>query len=661
MDSEEDTSETEVEVRGSELSENGSISSTEESTRDSDYGDKKAFLEQNQQKDDNTDSWEGRTNESFEDIGGDQYPGSMTLDDSIVEHIEASDEMDDDCEYLEDIKSDDEGSTKIEKIPEDLQCRESEEGTHNFNKFELKMEEEKRGKHKRDLSILLEPGRKGWIREVVYSRYIENHVVFVNYLSPEDQDGGRRRFETKKGISSYIAQDKQHSDLTMENFCTGRSFLGLGSCYEVSRKSCHNNPGKKEYQQFFTVVEGSSPPTVTCNLCGTEKNIVRYCRFSSHMRRHHLPDETCFKCEKEIPSKTFRKHSMVCDGTETKLPQRRDYSQFYTKLQDSSPAQVSCNLCNCVKFSKSYSEHFRKVHMPRQTCPMCHKDMFAANFKKHTSHCNGSDTTLATSHECPTCKKVIKGERNFKKHTNRCNGSDTTLSTSHECPTCRKVFSHKRYLDKHNKNVHEEQKATCPNCHKEFKHVTAHLKCCIKQQKETCPNCQKEVKNIEIHSKYCSIHKKKETCPYCQKEVKNLDIHSKYCRKPKQKGTCHNCLKEVRNLEIHLMYYCKLNRKTCPNCQKEVKHLRIHSKHCGKQKYFCPKCHKISKRCLKLHLKTCGDGSKKLTSNQLIIEAISKSEEGKLTVADICLYITKTYPGYKIDKNSISVTLSTRK
>ena len=165
------------------------------------------------------------------------------------------------------------------------------------------------------------------------------------------------------------------------------------------------------------MVEGSSPPTVTCNLCGTKDNIVRYCTFSNHMRRHHLPDETCLKCDKEIPAVIFSKHSKVCDGTEPKLPQQlRNYSQFYTKLKDTSPTEVSCHLCNCVVFSKSYSNHFMKAHMPCQTCPVCHKDISAANFKKHTSLCHGSDTTVATSYECPTCTKLFRHKRYVVRH-----------------------------------------------------------------------------------------------------------------------------------------------------------------------------------------------------------------------------------------------------
>ena len=119
MDSEGATSGTEDELWESETS-GDSISSTEESTEEIEYGDNKVFLEKNQENesDVNNDCWEGRTKESFQDIDGEQChkdESSMTLEDNMGEHLDISDEMDDDCEYLEDIKSDDGSSPRSEK------------------------------------------------------------------------------------------------------------------------------------------------------------------------------------------------------------------------------------------------------------------------------------------------------------------------------------------------------------------------------------------------------------------------------------------------------------------------------------------------------------------------------------------------------------------
>ena len=150
---------------------------------------------------------------------------------------------------------------------------------------------EKQEKYTSDLEVLLEPGRRGWIREVVYSRNKENHFTYVVYLSPLD-NGGRKRLQSTKEILDYLAKDEKVSDLTIEKFCITRKVLGLGSGFEVSRKASQNYTTLKQFQQFFRMVEGSSPATVSCNLCGIEGKVLLYHRFSTHMLRHHLPDET---------------------------------------------------------------------------------------------------------------------------------------------------------------------------------------------------------------------------------------------------------------------------------------------------------------------------------------------------------------------------------
>ena len=264
MNSEGETSGNEDEVSRSEMSDDGSFSSTVESTVDSEYGDNKTVMEKDKLKetDDNIDGWEDRTKESLQDTDGEQYlkhKSRMNLEDKMGEHLDTSDELDEDCEYLEDINSVDGSSPRSEIISEELCSKEIKQATHHCKKVELKKEAEV--KNTSDLDILLEPGRRGWIREVVYSRDIDNHIVAAAYLPPQDKRG-RKRLRSSKDFLLYLAQNKQFSDLTMDNFCLSRKLLGLGSKFEVSRKSI-NNPREKEYPQFFKVVEGSSPVMVT--------------------------------------------------------------------------------------------------------------------------------------------------------------------------------------------------------------------------------------------------------------------------------------------------------------------------------------------------------------------------------------------------------------
>ena len=396
----------------------------------------------------------------------------------------------------------------------------------------------------------MEPGRKGWIREVVYSRHIENHITYVGYLSPLN-NGERKRLQKTKDIIDYLAKNKQVSDPTIDNFCLTKKMLGLGSGFEVSKKSRQNQTQQKQYQQFFKVVKGSSPPTVTCNLCGIDGKVELYQQFSRHMRSHHLPDETCSKCNNEIPSKTFSKHKKFCDGSQPKLPRvsSKDYSNFFTKLEGALPSQVSCNLCGSTVPSKEYSFHFKNQHMSRPVCSKCNRDFPEGKISRHLEHCDGSGTRRAAPTRytqfytqlkdslfvsCKLCDEQIVRKKIFKNHFERFH------TPSNECPICKKKFRYKRNMDEHIK-VHEERKKACPKCMNEYKHIKIHMPTCVGRSK-----------------------------------------------KSKSK-------------------------------------------------------------------------SKKFNRVQLIIEAISKSEEEKLTMSGITSYINQNYPSYQIKKSVISNILSSKK
>ena len=465
----------EDETSGSEMSEDTSFSTTEESIEESEYGEDKTSMENDKEREEfqekatdyNIDCWEDRTKKSMEDNHSEKSrikeESSKNLKDKISGHLDDCNEIHGYCKYLEDTVGSEDGSSSSENKPKALWCKENEETAGNSEKKEWTIKLDKGLNKTSDLEVLLEPGRRGWIREVIYSKNIENHVVDACYLSPQGK-GGRKRLHSTKNILSFLSKNNQLSDLTMNNFCTTRKLLGLGSGFEVTRKSLLTNTRKKEYKQFFTIIGGSSPLKVTCNLCSTEgmaisyncfskhmqkrhfevsrmslqsniqkkkseekgptrksqkKNyqqfftlvegscplavtcnlckiegkVERYSHFSDHMRSHHLPDETCSKCSIEIPAKIFSKHIKVCDGSETKLPRPspRSYDQFFSKLKGASPTQVSCNLCNSKVPSNGYSKHFKRFHLPCHTCPVCHKDIPGIHFKKHTSRCDGSD------------------------------------------------------------------------------------------------------------------------------------------------------------------------------------------------------------------------------------------------------------------------------
>ena len=245
------------------------------------------------------------------------------------------------------------------------------------------------------LEVLKKAGRRGWLREVILSRVIENLVVQVNYLPPGDNS--RKAFQSYKEIETYLAETND-SSLTRENFSLSRKVLSLGDRFEMTRMS--RQVRKNVYKEFYNVIEGSSPVSVSCKLC--EGKSVAYTGLTWHMKHYHLPDETCQICHHNIPAIHYSKHSRVCDGAgpqpevlKLKLPEvqrvpkvqrnqpaQSKYRKFYTELNDNSflhvkKARVACNLCvsKTVGYKKHYGRHFKLFHMPDQTCTRCGEDI----------------------------------------------------------------------------------------------------------------------------------------------------------------------------------------------------------------------------------------------------------------------------------------------
>ena len=508
MKSKDETREHDNEVSFSEISEGSSFICNDESMEDADYFEKQTNKDQadGKEKFEDIECREDETKESLEDEDCKQYLKENETD----ENTDENDKTDEESLNFENIGRGDVSS--LGGGDKEDQCSGGSEIT-NESSSKTVGNEEKHEKWTSDLEVLMEPGRRGWIREVVYSRAIENHITYASYLTPLD-NGGRKRLKSTKDITDYLAKNKQDSGLTNDNFCITSKVLGLGSGFEISRKSRQNHLKPNQYQDFFKVVEGSSPATVTCNLCGIQGKVELYNNFSDHMRRHHLPDQTCSKCNTEIPSRIFSKHKKVCDGSKPKLPRPspRNYSQFFTKLEEGAfPSQVSCNLCSSTVPSLNYSLHFNKRHMSRPICPKCNGDFSHGMFSTHLKLCDGSGTrrsapTLYTQFytqlkdtlfvSCKLCDEQIVKKTSYLSHFERFH------EPSNECKICKKKFRYKRNIDEHMKSVHEEQKEACPKCQKEFKHVRLHTKFCG-MGKQKCPKCKKKTLRLKFHLKTC--------------------------------------------------------------------------------------------------------------------------------------------------------------
>lgn len=287
-----------------------------------------------------------------------------------------------------------------------------------------------------DLEALRKPGRKGWLREIVYSRVVENLVININYIPPGSKKRGKQ-LVSKKDVEIYLSETDTSSTLTIENFAFFKRLLGLGNGLEVTRISNADCTQRKPYKQFFKIVEGSSPPKVLCKLCAGK--YVSYINFSRHMELNHLPDENCPKCLEDIPASIFRNHSGVCDGTATIPSAPRVllplFSQFYTNLEGTSPARVSCNLCDVKSiYRENLTQHMRNCHLPDEACSKCLQDFPARVFRDHTRACVGPTVSDSTSYSqfftkvegtipikvaCNLCDGKLVTRNNFSRHYKR--------------------------------------------------------------------------------------------------------------------------------------------------------------------------------------------------------------------------------------------------
>jgi len=165
------------------------------------------------------------------------------------------------------------------------------------------------------------PGLFGWQREVVYEGHTRS-ITGIHYLTPPHPDTGlRRRCKNNSQILDFLAISG-NSHLNLDNFQLNRKELGLGQDFEVCRKAFTPGPTNSSiYVQFFEEVESPGARNASglldrnsrrmaCTLCGG--TLVRYENISYHMKKLHLPAETCPTCGSEVPAKDLFSHKKRC-------------------------------------------------------------------------------------------------------------------------------------------------------------------------------------------------------------------------------------------------------------------------------------------------------------------------------------------------------------
>ena len=163
------------------------------------------------------------------------------------------------------------------------------------------------------------PGLFGWQREVVYAEHTRS-VTGIHYITPPHPVTGlRRRCEGNAQIQAFL-DISGHTGLTLDNFNVVRKELDLGKDFEVCRKGINPSTTFSIYSQFFEEVENTGNRSISgllgdqrmvgCTFCGG--TLVRYGNISHHMKKFHLPDETCPTCGKEIPATDVCSHKKTC-------------------------------------------------------------------------------------------------------------------------------------------------------------------------------------------------------------------------------------------------------------------------------------------------------------------------------------------------------------
>jgi hypothetical protein len=157
-----------------------------------------------------------------------------------------------------------------------------------------------------DLHMLNMPGAHGFVRVCVMK---EGYVTCVHYMSPQDQNGDRRKL---KHMKDCLKEAGLVSGMTNKNFSLAKRVLGLQEGYETCRKSHGCGNSSSRYISFFNpssrgLKEGKR--FLDCTLCNTS---VSYANISVHMRRWHLPDESCPKCSLVVPPHKILGHVRSC-------------------------------------------------------------------------------------------------------------------------------------------------------------------------------------------------------------------------------------------------------------------------------------------------------------------------------------------------------------
>ena len=180
---------------------------------------------------------------------------------------------------------------------------------------------------KNDLDL---PGQLGWVRVCVVTGQ-DNDISNVLYYSPKDKKTGKSvKFFSLRYVVRYL-EETGCRELVSSNFNFARKTLGLGAPGEVWRKALCPAPvipsDYSLYLQFF--IDSAEVDSrrfhsdgtlrknrnISCTLCPGGR-LITATHVTDHMRKVHLPAETCRNCGEEVAAIQAGLHTRECKGGE---------------------------------------------------------------------------------------------------------------------------------------------------------------------------------------------------------------------------------------------------------------------------------------------------------------------------------------------------------
>jgi len=159
-----------------------------------------------------------------------------------------------------------------------------------------------------DFNKFSKPFSLGWKRECVTK---DNLISDIYYIAPPSGNVQRKRLRNPSSIKKYLSEERNESNLMLENFSFKRVFMGFESQHEVFRLAANkSNPPSGNNRMYVNFFEMVAEDTYRCLLCG---NLIKQKgNRSKHVKRVHEPHVKCKTCGKDFNALLIQSHQDKC-------------------------------------------------------------------------------------------------------------------------------------------------------------------------------------------------------------------------------------------------------------------------------------------------------------------------------------------------------------